>query len=107
MLAVACVGGTPPHRRMALSPTQLAARGLAWPSTVSGFLQRVQKPGAAAALSPSIEASAFLQRELGASLHRHKVEVFAMTVDEALDEWAVRQHRQPFCTGVVQHGFDE
>ena len=30
-----------------------------------------------------------------------------MTVDEALDEWAVRQHRQPFCTGVVQHGFDE
>jgi hypothetical protein len=33
------------------------------------------------ALSPSSEASAVVQRELGASLHRHEVEVLAMTVD--------------------------
>ena len=30
-----------------------------------------------------------------------------MTVDEALDEWAVGQHRQPFRSCVVQRGFDE
>ena len=35
------------------------------------------------ALSPGSEASAVVQRELGASLHRHQVEVLAMTVDEA------------------------
>ena len=30
-----------------------------------------------------------------------------MTVDEALDEWAVGQHRQPLCSCGVQRGFDE
>src|SRR5258705_7945819 len=59
------------------------------------------------ALSPSGEASAVVQRELGASLHRHEVEVLAMTVDEALDEWAVGQHRQPFGSCGFQRGFDE
>ena len=48
-----------------------------------------------------------LERELGASLHRHEVEVLAMTVDEVLDEWAVGQHRQPLRTCDVQRGFDE
>ena len=59
------------------------------------------------ALSPGSEASAVVQRELGASLHRHEVEVLAMTVDEALDEWAVGQHRQPLRSCGVQRGFDE
>ena len=59
------------------------------------------------ALSPSSEASGVVQRELGASLHRHEVEVFAMTVDEVLDEWAVGQHRQPLRSCGVQRGFDE
>jgi len=63
--------------------------------------------GAAAALSPSSEVSAVVQCEFGASLHRHEVEVLAMTVDEALDEWAVGQHRQPFRSCGVQCGFDE
>lgn len=52
------------------------------------------------ALSPGSEASAVVQRELGASLHRHEVEVLAMTGDEALDEWAVGQHRQPLRSAV-------
>ena len=30
-----------------------------------------------------------------------------MTVDEALDEWALGQHRQPFRSCGVQRGFDE
>ena len=30
-----------------------------------------------------------------------------MTVDEALDEWAVGQHRQPLCSCGVQRGLDE
>ena len=59
------------------------------------------------ALSQGSEGSAVVQRELGASLHRHEVEVFAMAVDEALDEWAVGQHRQPFRSCGVQCGFDE
>ena len=59
------------------------------------------------ALSPGSEASAVVQRELGAALHRHEVEVLAMTVDEALDEWAVGQHRQPLRSCGVQRGFDE
>ena len=30
-----------------------------------------------------------------------------MAVDEALDEWAVGQDRQPLCSRAVQRGFDE
>ncbi len=48
-----------------------------------------------------------VQPELGASLHRHQVEVLAMTIDEALDEWAVGQHRQPLRSCRVQCGFEQ
>src|SRR4029077_16867438 len=59
------------------------------------------------ALSPSRKASTVVQRELGAQLHRHGVEVRAMTTDEAPEEWPVGQHRQPLRSCGVQRGFDE
>jgi hypothetical protein len=59
------------------------------------------------AFSQRSEASAVVQRELGAALHRHEIEILAMTVDEAPDEWAVGQHRQPLRSCGVQRGFDE